>query len=137
MQRSAVALDRRLHLYAFPVREYRYSVVAHCARYDNNVAGADVRRRKLLVDVKNAYAGRVDEYLVALAALHYLGISCHYAYASLFGGLGHGKDYAKKLLHAEPFFDDKRRAKIDRLGPAPGQGGFGGADRGPSLGGAG
>ena len=121
VQGSTVTGDGAFKFKAFPLRHDGHAVVADIATQNNLVA----RPRSVCGDIhalsNNADAGSGNEYLVALAAIHYLGVAGHKLYPGLCSCGAHGLHHPPQIVDSQPFFEDESSREIQRASTAHGQ----------------
>ena len=102
-------------------------MIAHAAGDQDDVAGPDLLRQGL--PPEQADARGIDEYAVAGAFFHHLGIAGDDGDAGVAGGGGHGVAYAAQFVYGQSRFQYHGAGQVQRLRAADSQIVDGAADR--------
>src|ERR1700756_2903443 len=121
MQGRAVALNHAFKLQVLALRQDGHAVIADVAAQNDLVAWTGAVRRDVYRLLHHPNSCRRDEDLVALAAVHHLGVAGDEFDASIFSRLAHGLHDAAQFLSGKTFFEDEGCSQIERPRTTHGQ----------------
>ena len=107
VERGTIARDGAFKLKIFPLRHNGHSVVADITTQNNLVARPRAVCRNVHVALDHANARGGNKYLVALAAIHNLGVAGHKRYPGLRGGCTHGFHHTPQIVHGQAFLENE------------------------------
>ena len=121
VQGSTVAADGAFKFKAFPLRHDGHAVVADIATQNDLVARPRAVCRDVHAALNHADAGRGNEYLIALAAIHHLGVAGHKLYPACAAASTHRFHHPPQIVDGQAFFENESGREIERPGAAHGQ----------------